>query len=309
MRKFLVFIILISFWGICQAQDGIYTLYLYTSEYSGPCVKLSKDMQNNPQMKTALEQYDLVEINVETMTKEDATALKYYVFYKLVKEYPLFVVVDNNGNITKIHHGYDSSSEFIETLDPSTFGDTPYMTVEDFDRISMGQKKSWNEDWSKLRILLEKQFYTRGKLLGIELAQNISNLSGDSEYKIGYQIGVPIYRRLSLKSDFDTGIFFNSIGAKDARLNYIMIPIEVGTRLFRFRPYSMNFSAGVYGAYKVGGDKSYEQFDTGARVKLYTDMGSFRFWLGYQRGFIDVLPDSKAYNNVCTVGANLYLGR
>ena len=132
----------------------------------------------------------------------------------------------------------------------------------------------------------------------------------NSKYKLGYQIGIPIYRHLSRKSNFDTGLFFNSIGAKDLRLNYIMIPVEAGTKLFRIPDvYSMRLSVGAYGAYRVGSAKGYAHFDAGLRAKLYVDMGSYRFWFGYQRGLMEVLPDSKAYNNVFSLGANLYFGR
>ena len=175
-------------------------------------MKLAKDMQNNTQMKAALEQYDFVEINAESMTKEDATALKYYVFSK--NEYPFFVVVDNNGNIIKVHHGYDSPHEFIEALNPSTFGNRPYMTNEDFGQGSM-RRKTRNDDWGKWRIFMYKLYYVYPwKFWAIELAPTISNLSGESKYKAGYQVGIPIYRRLSLNSDFVQEYFSIQLGQK-----------------------------------------------------------------------------------------------
>ena len=159
---------------------------------------------------------------------------------------------------------------------------------------------------------MRKLFVYKWKFIGISAAANISNLSNDSKYKAGYQLGLPVYRKFSSRKwKFDTGLFFNSIGAKDARLNYVMVPTEVGRTLFLLSPCgnSMNFSAGVYGAYKVGGDKTFADFDAGLRAKLYAEMGSFKFWFGYQRGMIEVVSGSKAYNNVFTLGANMYLGR
>lgn len=312
MKKIFVLIIALLLFGICRAQNSRYTLYLYTLEYSGPSVKFTKDLQNNPQMKLILEKYNLVEVNVETPPEDDSEARTYFIFSK--REYPLFVIVDSNGDIVKVQDGYDLPEKFIEEFDTSLFGEELFMTAEDFNnQMEMRKERISNIQKS----FGYKLYYVyKWKFIGISMATNVSNLANDSKYRIGYQFGFPVYRELSYSWKFDTGLFFNSIGAKDMRLNYIIIPAEFGKTLFLLSSCgnSMNLSAGAYGAYRVGGmliddGGVLASFDAGVRAKLHAEMGSFKFWLGYQRGFVNVLPDSKAYNNVFTLGANLYLGR
>ena len=158
------------------------------------------------------------------------------------------------------------------------------------------------------------------KFLGFAAAMNVSNVDDGRNYKVGYQFGFPIILEFSEKEtnskyyffwNFDAGLFFNSIGAKDTNINYIMLPAEIGRTLFLLSPNGncVRLSAGGYGAYKVGGNKTFSNIDAGLRTKLYAEMGSFKLWFGYQRGLIELLPDSKAYNNVFSFGLNLYLGR
>jgi len=311
MKKLFVLLVALSLFGISRAQNSHYTLYLYTAEYSGPCIKFTKDLSNNSKMKSTLENYNLVEVNVETPPKDGSEAHTYFVFSK--REYPLFVVVDNNSNIVKIQHGYVSSERFIEEFDPSLFGEELYMTAEDFSKNVENRKERVSN--MQKSFMYKLTYVYKWKFLGITAAANLSNLSDDSKYKFGYQFGLPVYRGLSYSWKFDTGLFFNSIGAKDMRLNYIMIPAEFGKTLFLLSSCgnSMNLSAGAYGAYRVGGmsveGSTLANFDAGLRAKLYAEMGSFKFWFGYQRGIIKVVSGSKAYNNVFTIGANVYLGR
>lgn len=306
MKQLLLAIALVLFSNIISnAQNEKFKLYIYTSQYSGACIKFTKDLSNNEQLKEVINNYDVIMVNKDAITSPNDKYAKYVGLYNDKKEYPFFVVENKDNMLQQFVGGYSSADSLIKYLDISYVKRLqPMKLAEVF--VERNKKYIRNEN----KTLMYKLFFKYQWKGGVSVAINGSNVPlGCKEYKIGYQAGISLYRRYYKSgTSITSGLLFNSIGAKDARLNYLKVPLEFGfdaNRITKYLPISL--SLGGYGAYKIGGVKTAEKFDYGINARIFKTFGSFIFWVGYQRGFVKITP-LNGYNNGFSLGMNMYLG-
>jgi hypothetical protein len=93
MKQLLLAIALVLFSNIISnAQNEKFKLYIYTSQYSGACIKFTKDLSNNEQLKEVINNYDVIMVNKDTITNPNDKSAKYMILFYEKKEYPFLLL-------------------------------------------------------------------------------------------------------------------------------------------------------------------------------------------------------------------------
>jgi len=175
---------------------------------------------------------------------------------------------------------------------------------------------------------------------GIKAGVNMSNMSGDidgNKVKIGFNAGVTLdyaftpdlylltgleftTKGFKLDEKLDLGDFgFGGIGNVDAKVTfnpmYLQIPVHVGYKLTIADNTRINFHAGPYVAYGVGGkitakvnvagaegkesesifgDGKFKRFDFGLGLGAGVEFGKIGVGLGYDFGLVNILDANGA---------------
>ena len=123
------------------------------------------------------------------------------------------------------------------------------------------------------------------------------------------------------------GLSFYSLGGKhttlneNLRLNYLSLPIDYEKVILRpmiipgFGYSDLSLGIGIYGSYLLSYkivstlQQSVSDWDTGVKLRIVLQQGSFRLSAGYVRGFLDLFPGpDKAHTNAFQFGLIISLG-
>lgn len=94
-----------------QSNKKNVLVYFTGSDWCAPCKKLKKDLLGSKEFKTIASDYNLVYVNIPR--NQDLISAEQYQKNKMLmgklnkrKVFPLFVVVDSEGNLVDEHSGY-----------------------------------------------------------------------------------------------------------------------------------------------------------------------------------------------------------
>ena len=176
-------------------------------------------------------------------------------------------------------------------------------------------------------------------IFGVKAGINLSSVGGDSDgadSKVGFQVGVTMDIPLTQEFYVASGLNFTTKGFKvngfayensyaDTKFNpmYLELPIHIGYKLPVAENTKLNFHAGPYIAYgvggkfsaKVGGHKGdvnvfstglLKEFDAGFGLGAGSEFGKIGVGIGYDFGFVNIVDQSggklKNQNAYLTLG-------
>jgi len=237
---------------------------------------------------------------------------KYLYAIKLLKRFPTFFIVDNEGALLTIYSGYYSPEKLVAAALCAVFIPDGINQDEIFRITQKRYKKHLRRSKSYERWL---SMVSAGRHIDVNLGYGLYSLSGNNSQEkssgmlsadIGFRQDIGEKKRVSL----GTGITLEHVFDTNAQTR-LSLPLEAELTILRWYP-AIKCRAGIWGGRTFVREEcrhNYNRYEAGVQCSLFLEFGNFDFSLGYKRGLTDILtaPDLDGYSNSLLFSTRLRL--
>ena len=280
------------------------------------CVGSNKHMQftdfieaadTSKVLKTLIDRYNLITVTPDSIPD---SLSDYYYYFKMVKAYPFFTVLNSNGDlISGGDLGYSTPERLVALVMLSEADLKPAGKEE----IRQEFRKIYNKNQRKLNSSMS--FYdmmSKGRHVDVSVGYGLYTLSGKSQTGNYGILSADIGFRQDISDNHKvricTGIGLDHVFDAPAQTR-LSIPFETELVVSKGYP-QIKCRAGIWGGrtfVKQQFSSDYIKYEAGAACSLIARFGSFDFSLGYKRGLTDRLTSSDltGYSNSFTLSIRL----
>lgn len=233
-------------------------------------------------------------------------------FIKMLKQFPVFLVLDNEGALLIFDQGYQNEERLVAMaacaciMPNAKINQDELLEKTEKKYRKLSKKMESYERWDKMVSNGHHVDFSIGYGLYSLSGNNQNDNSGSLSADIGFRQGIGENRKVTL----GTGIAMDHV-FDQSTLTRLDIPIEAEMTLLKGYP-MVRCRAGLWGGrifVKEQYRQDYSKYEAGMQCSLFLEFGNFDFSVGYKHGLTNLLTADglNGYSNLLAFSVRVRL--